>query len=163
MDPLTIGTAVTGGLGVVKGLGSFFGARSQAKELRRQTRETVRRMQGENNATLGQARVAAGASSGVTYESTSLQDWLSAMDAEMTRQEQDTLRAGLRSARSMERAAWWNLAGDLGSTVMQAGAMNNWWRQKPGESGSGGGSGGGSSSGGLSLGGFASKLKIPGL
>ncbi len=159
----TIAAGASAGLGVVKGLSSFFGARSQARELRRQTRETVRRMQADNNATLGEARVAAGASSGLTYESTSLQDWLTAMDTEFTRQEQDTLRTGMRSARSMERAATWGLIGDLGGTMLQYGAANNWWREKPQNGGTGSVSPLGGGGGGLSLGGFAGKLRIPGL
>ena len=68
------------------------------------TREQVRRMQADNNTTLGSARVAAGAS-GVEYESTTMQDWLSAMDSEMTRQEKELLRSGMKAASATQSAA----------------------------------------------------------
>ncbi len=127
MNPLAIGAA---GLGVVGAFGSFFGKRSQAREVRRQTREQVRRLQADNNQTLGGARVA-GAGSGIEFESTSLQDWLGAMDSEFTRQEQEVLRSGMKAASSVSSAAGWGLLGDLGGTMMQFGQANNWFRQPP--------------------------------
>lgn len=134
MNPLAIGAA---GLGVVGAFGSFFGKRSQAREMRRQTREQVRGLQAQNNTTLGTARVGAGGS-GLEFESTSLQDWLGAMDAEFTRNEKELLRSGMKAASAVSSSAGWGLLGDLGGTMMQFGAANNWFRQPPGVPGGGG-------------------------
>ncbi len=128
--PLIAGGAAAG-LGTVGALSSFFGKKSQASEMRRQARERLRGEQATDNATLGKARVAAGASSGVAFESTSLQDWISAMDAEFTRTEQFTYRTGMKAAAATDRAAAWGLIGDLGSTFTSFASANNWFRSAP--------------------------------
>ncbi len=133
-NPFAIASA---GFGVASALGSFFGKRSQAKELRLQTLEQVRRDQATNNTTLGTARVRA-AGSGLEFESGSLQDWLKAMDDEFTRQEAWTRRTGMKAARSVSNAATWGLIGDLGGTMMSFGQANNWFRQPPAPGGGGG-------------------------
>lgn len=127
-NPLAIGAA---GLGAVGAFGSFFGKKDQAGEMRRQAREELRRDQAKNNATLGTARAAAGAS-GVEYTSTSLQDWLTTMDEEFTRAEQWGFRSKMKEASAMDSGALFGLIGDLGGTAMQYGAANNWFRpQQP--------------------------------
>lgn len=136
-NPLAIAGA---GLGVVGAFGSFFGKRDQAEELRRQAREQLRREQASNNQTLGTARVRAAAGSGgggLEFGSTSLQDWLTAMDQEFTRQEQWNFRVGMKQASALESSALWGLIGDLGGTMTQFGAANNWWKPSPDALGSG--------------------------
>jgi hypothetical protein len=132
--PLAIAGA---GLGVASAFGSFFGGRDRAAEMRAQTREQVRRDQLGHNVTVGTARVR-GAGSGIDFESTSLQDYLTAMQDEFKRQEDWTLRTGMKQASAMQASAAWGLIGDLGGTMTQFGAANNWWQSAPSAAGAAG-------------------------
>jgi hypothetical protein len=135
--PLAIAGA---GLGVAGAFGSFFGKKAQAAEMRRQTLEQVRRDQFQHNTTVGQARTL-GAGSGIEYESASLQDYLKNMHDEFKRQEQWTLRSGMKQASAVSSSALFGLIGDLGGTMTQFGAANNWFQSAPAAAGAGASSG----------------------
>lgn len=108
-------------------IASLNASQEQGRMMRRETDEELRRTTLANQQRLGAAR-AAGAASGVEFESKSLQDYLSAMDTEF-RREQDWMRkAGTFRARQVEAAGVWSLVGGLGGSAMSYGASNNWWQ-----------------------------------
>lgn len=120
-------------LGIQAGssLVSFLGAGNQARQQRLETKEQVRRLRLQQEATLSTAR-AAGAASGVEFGSESLQLYLGAMDAEFRRQADWMKKAGYKRAATTEQAGALGFVSDLGGALFQYGAANNWWRKTPG-------------------------------
>lgn len=123
MDPFGISL----GLGALSAGTSWFARQSEAKALRAQTEEQVRRMQARNAQTLGQG-TAAGAASGVEFDSGSLQSHLSAMSEEFRRQEDLVRQAGMASADATSLAGSLGLVTDLGGALFKYGSDNNWFR-----------------------------------
>jgi hypothetical protein len=106
---------------------SWWNSREQAKQQRRETDEAVRRFDGEFQQRLGAAR-AAGAASGIEFESVSLKTHLAGMQDEFAREVQWMREAGASGAKATERAGDFGLVGDLGAAVFGYGNANNWWR-----------------------------------
>jgi hypothetical protein len=111
-------------------LASYFGRQDQARLMRRETDEQVRRFEAGAEQRIGMAR-AAGAASGIEFESRSLQDHLGAMTEEFRRQAQWMREPGYRQARGTDQASTFGLIGDLGGAMLGFGAANNWWRGTP--------------------------------
>lgn len=107
---------------------SFFGKREQARRMRDETLEGVRRLDLENARKLGLAR-ATGAASGVETGSASLTTYLDAMATEMRRQSEWARKNGMQSADDLDGAAGFGLASDIGSSMFSFGAANNWWKK----------------------------------
>lgn len=115
------------GLGAYGAVGKFLGGQESASMQRAQTREQLRRLEGEFLQRRGQAE-AIGSGSGFEYSSESLQRHLTGMTDEFRRQA-DYLRAtGYARARATERSSVLGLFGDLGTTLFQFGQSNNWFQ-----------------------------------
>jgi hypothetical protein len=115
------------GLSAIEAGASFLGRQEQARQMRRETDEEVRRFQRQADFRLGAAR-AAGAASGIEFESRSLQDYLGDMTSEFQRQAQWMRDAGYRKAAGVDQASTFGLVSDLGGSMFSFGAANNWWR-----------------------------------
>lgn len=92
------------GMNVLGGVFSYFGKMQQAKAIRAQAKEEDRRQALSDAQTVGTA-VGLGAASGIEIGSTSLQTYLTAMQAEMAKRRGWALGAAGRSAGAMENAA----------------------------------------------------------
>jgi hypothetical protein len=108
--------------------------RQQADLQRQTTDEQVRRATAGAEQQMGLGRAAA-AASGLDFNSTSLQGYLSAMNTELRAQIDWTRQAGYAQADAMQRGADlsssannWAAAGDIGSTLFKFGASNGWFR-----------------------------------
>lgn len=121
------GTAIGAGIGLATGLARYFSGQSQANAMREQEEEKLRRQRLQNAQVLGQAQ-AAGAASGVEYDSSSLQAYLTSMKSEMDRQLEFQRRAAKTNAGNVSTAAGIGLFTDLGQTFNQVAAMNNYWK-----------------------------------
>lgn len=126
MFPLAAAAIGVGALGAV---GKFLGGRSQARELRRQTAETVRRQKLQAATTVSETEALA-AASGVEFGagesadgSTSLQMYLTQMSNEFKRQIEWTRRTGAKQASNTESAAAFGLFSDLAGTAFGAASM----------------------------------------
>jgi hypothetical protein len=115
------------GLGALGAASNFFGRKESARLMRGETDEEVRRFHEQGLQRIGQA-TAAGAASGVEFESKSTQDYLAKMTDEFRRQEQWMRDSGYRRADAVDTSSYLGLAGDLGSSMFQYGSANNWWR-----------------------------------
>ncbi|SRR6266540_1166542 len=109
---------------------SWWRSRDQASQQRAETAESLRRFEEESKRRLSTAR-AAGAASGIEFESGSIQDSLAKMSAEFGRQAEWIRTAGDRKASSTEMAGNFGLVGDLGGALFGYGNANNWWRDAP--------------------------------
>lgn len=119
--------AAAAGIQAASSVGSWWLSRDRARLQRRETDEQLRRFNAEAEQRLGMAR-AAGAASGVEFESESLQNYLDSMSTEFRRQAEWMRRAGYRGARITEQAGNFGLVSDLGSSMIRFGQSNNWWR-----------------------------------
>jgi hypothetical protein len=129
MEPLSIAAL---GLSAFGSLSKYYGSQEQAGRLRSQTEEQIRRMRLGQEQQLGQA-AAAGAGSGVEFESASLQQHLGAMQAEFTRQRDWLAKTGGQQASDISSAGELGLIGDLGGSLFSFGQANNWWRKPQGQ------------------------------
>lgn len=121
------GTAVGAGLGLVGGVFSYLGKQSQVAAMRAQAEEELRRRKMQDAQVLGQA-TAAGAASGVDFESTSLQSYLGSMQAEMKRQQEWQRKSAATNAGNMSTASTVGLFTDMGGTLSSFAKANNYWR-----------------------------------
>lgn len=121
------GTAIGAGLGLASGIFKFMGSQAQADAMRAQRAEELRRKKLADAALLGEA-TAAGASSGVEFDSSSLQGYLGAMKAEMQRQQDWMARAGDTNAGNVSLAGTFGLLSDVGGTLSSYAKANNYWR-----------------------------------
>lgn len=121
------GTAIGAGVGLLGGVFSYLGKQSQAQAMRAQAEEELRRRKMADAQTLGQA-TAAGAASGIEFESGSLQNYLGSMRAEMQRQQEWQRRAGAANASNVSTAATLGLVTDFAGTLDSYARSNNYWR-----------------------------------
>jgi len=117
--------------GVVGGAMSFFGREEQARRIRAQANEADRRMKAQQEQQLGLTTAAAGASGYEIQDSSGLQQHLSAMSQEFTRQRDFAMRAARQQASDVTGAAGFGLLSDLGGSLFKFGQANNWWRSSP--------------------------------
>ncbi len=115
--------------GVIGGALGFFGAQAKSARIRAQTEEQLRRTKLQQEQQLGYAQ-AAGAASGVEYDSPSLQLHLASMSAEFQRQRDWLAKTGAQQAGDISSAGTAGLVGDLGGTLFSFGKANNWWRKQ---------------------------------
>jgi hypothetical protein len=115
------------GLNAIGALAAYRGRDEQARQMRAETDEELRRFKLQSAGRVGMAR-AAGAASGIEFESGSLQNYLSAMTTEFARQADWMKRAGYQRAAAGKSAAGFGLVSDLGSSLFNFGAANNWWK-----------------------------------
>lgn len=118
------------GVGLAKTGFSLFSGLEAADRKRAAAREAARRLRLEHDYTLGAAR-AAGAASGIEFESASLQTYLTTMTDEFRRQEDFNLKAGLDEASAMETAAGFNAFTDTVGSLFSFGQSNNWFKTPP--------------------------------
>jgi hypothetical protein len=119
MLPLAL-SAISAGASLISAFG-------QSSAQRRQTDEQVRRMQAQAAQTVGTTQ-AAGAASGIEFDSNSLQAHLAAMKAEFERQATWTRRAGYAAADATAISGVLGAGGDLGGSLFRFGAANNWFK-----------------------------------
>lgn len=124
------GTAIGAGVGLLGGISKYLGSQAQADAMRAQKEEELRRKKLQDAQVLGQA-TAAGAASGIEFDSTSLQGYLGEMKAEMVRQQEWQRRAASTNAGNVSAAGAFGLVGDLGSTISSFAKDNNYWRGAP--------------------------------
>lgn len=124
MEPISMAVLA---LSLGKTAMSFTAGLDAAAQKRRETAEAVRRLRIHNERVLGQAKLA-GASSGVEYESASLQTYLTTMANEFRAEESWMMKAGLKGASAMEQAAGFGAVADIGSSIFQFGSANNWFQ-----------------------------------
>lgn len=136
------------GMGLLNAASSRRLARRQAELQRMETDEAVRRFRAEGTTRISAAR-AFGAASGIEVDSSSLVGHLTRMTTEFEREARWMREAGYAGARLTEQGADARFIGDLGGSLFQFGAANNWWQKTPGsgkgigwETGYGLGSGG---------------------
>lgn len=122
------GTAIGAGVGLLGGLSRYFGSQEQARRMRAQTDEQIRRMRAQQDQQLGLAR-AAGAASGIEFESPSLQLHLDNMSAEFQRQRDWLAKTGAQGSSDVSSAGTFGLISDLGGSLYGFGKANNWWRK----------------------------------
>jgi hypothetical protein len=122
-----IGTAIGAGVGLLGGIFSYLGKQNQADAMRRQQAEELRRKKLQDAQVLGQA-TAAGAASGVEFDSSSLQGYLGTMKSEMGRQLAWQAAAGSDNASNVDTASMFGLITDLGSTLNGYAKDNRYWR-----------------------------------
>lgn len=112
---------VNAGLSIKSGL--------DAASLKRQAaREAARRLKLSHDQVIGEA-TARGAASGVEFESSSLQTYLSTMTNEFRWQESYALKASMEEANALERSALWGGLGDAAGSMFSYGAQNNWFKK----------------------------------
>lgn len=124
MEPFSLAAL---GVGAASAAGSWWLSRERSRLQRAETDEQLRRFDAEAEKRLGMAR-AAGAASGVEFESGSLQTYLGEMAAELRRQVEWMRKAGYAGARITDQAGTFGLVSDLGSSLFRFGQSNNWWR-----------------------------------
>jgi hypothetical protein len=108
-----------------------------------ETREAVRRLQLSAGQAISTAR-ARGAASGIEADSSVLTTYLHAMQSELERQVDWTMKAGAASARLARKGVNARFMGDVSQALYGFGAANNWWQGGGGSSApSGGGTSGG--------------------
>lgn len=125
--------AVTGAALGIQAVGaglSWWQSQEQARQMRRETIEGVRRLRRQQNETRG-ATMAAGAASGIDFESGSLQDYLRSMTQEFRREAEWMRSAGFRSASALGASANLRLGTDIIGAMYAYGSANKWW-QSPG-------------------------------
>lgn len=115
------------GLGILKAGYSYSAGMKAADQRKEGVLEAARRLRLENDYTLGAAR-AAGAASGVEYESASIQTYLGTMEREMRLQENLNTKAGLDEVSAMETAAKFNIFTDSVGSIFSFGKANNWFK-----------------------------------
>lgn len=98
-----------------------------ASRRRRAAVEAARRLRIGHERTLS-ATTAAGAASGITADSGSLQTYLTTMADEFRRQENLLLKSGIEEADAMRSSAAFGLVGDAAGSLFQFGAANNWFK-----------------------------------
>jgi hypothetical protein len=103
------------------------GSQEQAKRMRQQTEEELRRKALADAMKVSEA-TAAGAASGVQLESPSLQVYLKAMRDEMSRQSDWIRKTGGANAGAVSSAGDIGLFTNLGSTFLNYAKQNNWWK-----------------------------------
>jgi hypothetical protein len=108
---------------------SWWNSREQARQQRRETDEAVRRFEADAEKRLSGAR-AAGAASGIEFESSSLQTHLTVMRDELAREAAWMRENGATVSGATERAGDFQLVGDLGGALFSYGNANNWWRKR---------------------------------
>ena len=121
------GTAIGAGVGLAGGIFSWLGKRKQADALEAENREALRRRILQDQQVLGQA-TAAGAASGIEFDSTGLQTYLTSMRDEMKRQQEWQRRAGATNVSNMQYGANVGLFTDLGQTFSLFAKQNNYWK-----------------------------------
>lgn len=89
--------------------------------------EKLRRMKLEQDQVLGRT-TAAGAASGVEFDSTSLQGYLASMGAEFRAERSYASMMAKEGIDAASQANGFQLAGDIGSSLFRFGSANNWWR-----------------------------------
>lgn len=128
MDPMTV-TAVAAGSRILGGVSAYFGKREQARRLRAETDEILRRRKLAQAQTLGTAK-AVGGGSGFEFESEGLQKYYADMAAEFARMNEWTRSAGYRQANDLAGAGKFGLLGDIGGALFSFGQANNWWQEE---------------------------------
>lgn len=123
MDPFGISL----GLGALSAGRSWYAKQSEASALAEQGGEQLRRLRAQHAQTLGQGR-AAGAASGIEFDSGSLQTHLSAMAEEFRRQEDLVRRASQGGVAATTLAGSLGLVSDLGGALFKYGSDNNWFK-----------------------------------
>jgi precorrin-3B methylase len=103
------------------------GSQEQARRMRQQTEEELRR-KALADAMKVSGATAAGAASGVELDSPSLQVYLKAMRDEMTRQSDWIRKAGAANAGAVSTAGDIGLFTNLGGTLFNYAKQNNWWK-----------------------------------
>lgn len=124
MEPITIGMAA---LSLYGAASSYFAGQDAAAAKRKETAEMARRLMRRNNETLSTA-TALGAASGITSDSKSLTAYLTDMSAEFRRQADWMKQAGEAGASAIELQSQYGAASNLGSSIFQFGAANNWFK-----------------------------------
>lgn len=122
------GTAIGAGLGLASGVFSYLGKQAQADAMRAQKEEELRRQKLKNEQVLGEA-TAAGAASGIEFDSASLQGYLGNMKAEMARQLEWSRRSGSTNAGNVDAASTFGLLTDIGGTFSNLAKDNRYWRR----------------------------------
>ena len=124
MDPFSIASA---GMGAVSAIGSLIGGLSAAAEKRAQTDEMLRRQRLQQAQVFGKATASA-AASGAEFDSSSIQVYLDAMKQEFARENAWVAQQGAAASSNLAWAGGLTAFSDVGRTVMNLGAANNWWR-----------------------------------
>ncbi len=115
------------GLGALKSGLDIFGGFQRADRMRRETDEMIRRFTLQGNRAVGKAQ-AAGAASGVEYDSGSLTAYLTNMTSEFRKQVDWMRQAGEAGASASELSGVFGGLGDLGGSIFNFGAANKWFR-----------------------------------
>lgn len=123
------GTAIGAGIGLASGIAKYLGSRATSQAMVAQSAEELRRKKLRDASVLGETQ-AAGAASGVEYDSTSLQNYLTAMQTEMTRQQEYMRRSGATNAGNVAAAGGFGLVTDIASSMSTLAKQNNYWREK---------------------------------
>lgn len=121
------GAAIGAGIGLIGGVASFLGKQDQARQLARENEEALRRKKAQDAQVFG-AATAAGAASGIEFESGSLQNYLGVMQAEMRRQQEWMRQAGAAGVSALRSSAGFGLATDAFGALNGYAKANNYWR-----------------------------------
>lgn len=128
MLPLAL-TALSAGVSVAGSVANYFGRQEQARRLRAETDEQLRRMKLANDRKLTDTRAAVGASGIIADGTGSMGYHLDAMTNEMRAEAEWAKKTGYQQATDLSKAANFGLLTDIGGAMFQFGSANNWWKK----------------------------------
>lgn len=123
-----IGTAIGAAAGAVVGsISALFGGLSAADRKRQETEEAVRRMKLRQEQYLGTATARA-AASGVEFDSSSIQTYLTGMADEFRRESEWALKNGMQQASDITTGAFLSAGAGLAQAGFGFAASQNWFQ-----------------------------------